>query len=307
MTSKLAQCRACGREVSRAAPSCPHCGEVKPWQSSNVSIPTVLISLLFLGALIRCVSSPETEQQTTSTETSQKAQPARTESPPLNYSLPIITDSYAIICPQSLFFDRREDHGIRAIYDVYISIWNRSEKAAKLGCEEWQEGIRVYASKMQPPLDHFVQLSLAPDELPTLFTMESHLKNLRSEEPVQPHSTVAPIVESPTVQPTRVTTIDPTPDSSVVKAQTESGPSFDCAKAKSVAEHLICADAELSARDRALATLYLRAKATVTDLQSFRKETILEWKQRETQCTDRACLLAWYDRRQAQLAAYVPP
>lgn len=71
--------------------------------------------------------------------------------------------------------------------------------------------------------------------------------------------------------------------------------SFNCAKAKTPNEVLICGDPRLSA-------LYRAAKAVTKDSVAFKKETTEEWRRREN-CTDRDCLVGWYNRRIAKLAA----
>jgi uncharacterized protein/uncharacterized tellurite resistance protein B-like protein len=78
--------------------------------------------------------------------------------------------------------------------------------------------------------------------------------------------------------------------------------SFNCAKAKTPNEVLICGDPQLSVIDHDLAALYRAAKAVATDTVAFKKETNEEWHRREN-CADRDCLVAWYKRRSAQLAA----
>ena len=78
--------------------------------------------------------------------------------------------------------------------------------------------------------------------------------------------------------------------------------SFNCAKAVSVAEQLICGDPQLSRLDDELAALYHSAKAGARDQVSFKKETNEEWRRREA-CVDRDCLVAWYQQRNAQLRA----
>ena len=78
--------------------------------------------------------------------------------------------------------------------------------------------------------------------------------------------------------------------------------SFNCAKAKTPNEVLICGDSQLSVTDDDLATLYRAAKAVAKDTVAFKKETNVEWRRRE-KCADRDCLVAWYKRRSAQLAA----
>jgi len=81
--------------------------------------------------------------------------------------------------------------------------------------------------------------------------------------------------------------------------------SFDCTKAQSSTERMICGDPQLSKMDEDLGALYVRAKALAPDPVAFKKQTNLEWRYREKNCTDQQCLIDWYQRRTAQLAAVI--
>lgn len=70
--------------------------------------------------------------------------------------------------------------------------------------------------------------------------------------------------------------------------------SFDCAKATSVPDYLICHDPDLAMSDRELATIYQQAKAGVTDKAAFTDRTRKQWNYREKNCRDKSCLAAWY-------------
>ncbi|WP_256858395.1 hypothetical protein, partial [Burkholderia cenocepacia] len=70
--------------------------------------------------------------------------------------------------------------------------------------------------------------------------------------------------------------------------------SFDCAKAKSIPEFLICHDADLAAADRDLATTYQQAKDAATDKSAFVERTRKQWNFREKNCRDKECLTSWY-------------
>lgn len=70
--------------------------------------------------------------------------------------------------------------------------------------------------------------------------------------------------------------------------------SFDCSKARSDAERLICTDSELAADDVELARIFATAKAAVIDQSAFRERTRLQWNFREQNCHDRTCLIRWY-------------
>jgi hypothetical protein len=78
-------------------------------------------------------------------------------------------------------------------------------------------------------------------------------------------------------------------------------PSFDCGKARSVPERLICADPELAQFDRDLGRLHARARNAASDAAAFRRQNEAEWRRREANCRDRECLLQWYTHRRQQL------
>jgi uncharacterized protein YecT (DUF1311 family) len=79
-------------------------------------------------------------------------------------------------------------------------------------------------------------------------------------------------------------------------------PSFDCSKAQSDAEHLICSDPELAALDRQLAIVYQHALAVVRDKAAFKESTGQEWLYRERTCHDKACVMRWYVDQRTNLA-----
>ncbi len=88
----------------------------------------------------------------------------------------------------------------------------------------------------------------------------------------------------------------PSPDAAPAATAVQSTlqTSFDCSKARSDAEHLICSDAELAADDVELAAIYAKAQAAATDQAAFKARTRAEWNYREQTCHDRDCLSRWY-------------
>lgn len=78
-------------------------------------------------------------------------------------------------------------------------------------------------------------------------------------------------------------------------------PSFDCSKAASDAEKLICSDAELAVLDVDLGRLYKQAKGSGVNSAAFKNENIREWKRRESECHTKICLIKWYSERKQQL------
>jgi hypothetical protein len=95
---------------------------------------------------------------------------------------------------------------------------------------------------------------------------------------------------------------NPPPPSVPAPAPRQVTPSFDCTKARSQAEHLICSDPELTALDADLSTLFEKAKAVAPDQAGFMRQNRAEWKRREATCFEKPCLVDWYARRRSQLA-----
>ncbi len=79
------------------------------------------------------------------------------------------------------------------------------------------------------------------------------------------------------------------------------GPSFDCTRALSTQERLICADDELATQDLGYANLYRRALTKSRDAEAFLQEGRRQLREREANCIDKACLLQWYAKRTAVL------
>jgi uncharacterized protein len=82
--------------------------------------------------------------------------------------------------------------------------------------------------------------------------------------------------------------------------------SFNCEKAHSASEQLICSDPSLSDLDDAFASAFKAAIARSSDKAALKKAAVEEWKQREKHCHDKTCLLAWYERRILDLNGVTP-
>lgn len=83
--------------------------------------------------------------------------------------------------------------------------------------------------------------------------------------------------------------------------------SFDCTKARSVPEKLICGDAELSRKDEQLAHLFERAKAAAPDRAAFTHDASAAWHRREATCRDADCVMTWMNERLAFYSLAVSP
>ena len=79
--------------------------------------------------------------------------------------------------------------------------------------------------------------------------------------------------------------------------------SFNCQKAMSVSERLICDDAELSKLDDEAALAYkeaLRNSANPKEVVASQRDA---WRQREKECSSKACLIEWFAQRKSSLNA----
>jgi uncharacterized protein len=85
--------------------------------------------------------------------------------------------------------------------------------------------------------------------------------------------------------------------------------SFDCAKAATKSEKLICADPQVSAADEQLAEVYRRVLEQLSDFDKdgLKKEQRNWIKTQRDACPDAACMLKAYQARIAALEALEPP
>ena len=79
--------------------------------------------------------------------------------------------------------------------------------------------------------------------------------------------------------------------------------SFDCQKAKSVNEHLICEDADLSKLDDELAFAYKEALRKSSNPKELVANQRNAWMHREKECSSKACLVDWFSQRQTYFSA----
>ena len=78
-------------------------------------------------------------------------------------------------------------------------------------------------------------------------------------------------------------------------------PSFDCAKASTAQEKMICADRELSRLDVELSQAYSRARSQRADKDGLRKEQTQWLRTNVRACTDKPCLADTYKKRITEL------
>ena len=133
----------------------------------------------------------------------------------------------------------------------------------------------------------------------------------KAAAPVAPPA--APSATAPTVAPAPVTQA---PAAGPVEAPTaaapaaapapaETGPitaSFDCAKASSAQEKMICSDRDLARLDVDLSAAYRKARDAAADAKALQSEQLQWLKSTRSACSDKACLVEAYKGRLAQLS-----
>jgi uncharacterized protein len=78
--------------------------------------------------------------------------------------------------------------------------------------------------------------------------------------------------------------------------------SFDCAKADSTAEDLICHDADLASADVDLAARLQQARAAAVDRDALTRVVRAQWNDRDRTCHEKACVSQWIAHQSAMLA-----
>ena len=121
-------------------------------------------------------------------------------------------------------------------------------------------------------------------------------------QPVATVAVAAPI-DSPSAANVASESVNPSP----IQAQESStapapgGPSFDCAKASTAVEKLICANPSIASMDRDVANVY-REMLQKSNNKNYEKERQATWRSTERDaCTDAACLTDKYRMRLVEI------
>ncbi len=104
-----------------------------------------------------------------------------------------------------------------------------------------------------------------------------------ASQPSAPVTSAAPSVSQPAPETTKIS------------------PSFDCAKASSTAERMICSSNELAQADVQLAQVYKAALGNTADKAALKKEQAAWLKNQRNICTDANSMLKVYQERISQL------
>lgn len=84
-------------------------------------------------------------------------------------------------------------------------------------------------------------------------------------------------------------------EANIANVKTTYATSFDCNKAKSITENLICNNEDLAMADLEIASLLKQAKTTITDKKALNNRVRKQWNYREKNCKNEACLFEWFN------------
>ncbi|MFS8976863.1 lysozyme inhibitor LprI family protein [Cupriavidus necator] len=113
----------------------------------------------------------------------------------------------------------------------------------------------------------------------------------------EPAATVAARPDTPSTVTAAPAPVAVEPPQTVIEA------SFDCGKAASKIEKLICSAPDTAAADKRLAVAYSAAKAKAADTSGLKAEQVEWMKSQRNACADSACLLKATEDRIQKLSA----
>lgn len=311
---------------------CPHCG-VKlrndfRWKQIFVGFILGIGFVWWLSSVSRQTEStgaPSQANQQTQRDSNQSEQKAEV---PVDFSLPLTTKRAALVCPLGLVFDPQEGHGLQSAIDAHLSFFGHDEAMAKSGCQEWREGLDISLTdegeKRAKELQSSKRCGMVGfnDGLSLVFSCDlknrvdanggeaaapPDLNNFSNtdEESIAPPP---PHVDQPIPQTNSVQTTENTPQPNLTQPapfSTSSGPGFNCAKARTQVEHMICDSPEISALDRQMLDVYHRALDGATPDETINiKDAAKNWRVHvRDACDTQECLLDAYRSRLSAMQA----
>lgn len=132
------------------------------------------------------------------------------------------------------------------------------------------------------------------------------VKNARPTAPEQAPPASAPVYQEPAQEMTESSDASAaieTEEAPVIATPAEIRPSFNCAKASTNAEKLVCSDAELASLDVSLSAAYKQHLSNSGDRTASKKEQVAWIKSLNATCSDVECMKDEYQKRINVLSA----
>lgn len=174
----LVECSSCNHQISNKAKACPNCGEpVEVKTRPAFKLIGIALIALFIVAILSDVDESEDKPQTKAMLDTSEVQEVQEElKPELDYSKPIYTADYALVCPIGIIFDKRAGYGLDGANEAALTVFGRAEKIKEIGCQEWKAGIRVYINDSQKG-HSWQEASLHKDQIADIFILKHTLTN----------------------------------------------------------------------------------------------------------------------------------
>lgn len=203
----------------------------------------------------------------------------------VDLTLPTYTKYRAILCPYSLSLN------IGITKQDIVNVFDNIEQATYLGCTLARADLRVYTSDFGEGL-----LLGSPNDngIYPWITVKSQLTNGQSQEQTAQQQQITDNQDFKFYQHNKN-------ESEFI---TISMPSFDCNKARSKPEKMICSNNNLARMDVKTANLYEVAKVISKNSKQFKKENNEAWKNREL-CQSEQCIMDWYLKRDAYFSKII--
>lgn len=132
------------------------------------------------------------------------------------------------------------------------------------------------------------------------------VKNARPTAPEQAPPASAPVYQEPAQEMTESSDASAaieTEEAPVIATPAEIRPSFNCAKASTNAEKLVCSDAELASLDVSLSAAYKQHLSNSSDRTASKKAQVAWIKGLNAACSDVECMKNEYQKRISVLSA----
>lgn len=145
----LITCHECGAKVSSEAVACPKCGAMP--KLPTPSSPGIFQGKIgwreiagFVAVVVGIVWVMPSTKSGNPTAAVEEVKPA-----PVNFDLPLVSATAALVCPFSVLDDKREGRGWQAALKSRVEMFGRHEDAVKAGCDEWREGEPIRLSDVE--------------------------------------------------------------------------------------------------------------------------------------------------------------
>lgn len=290
-------CRGCGKEIHESAPNCPHCGAPQKSATATTEIPDgvrgwswgafflnwiwaignrtwigLLALVPYLGFIMMIILGIKGREwawknkQWASLEEFNRVQRK--------------WSAWGVgICVGTMVIGILAAVALPAYHD-----YTQRAKAARLTLEMQEQAQRV-AQEEERARQQF-----------------SAEQQTRREAELAAQQTALAMLQAQQIPPTAVTQETPMQPVNPVQqvslqADTQFTPSFDCQRASTGAERLICSNRELAAADVRMAQAYRDAYSRAPDRDLFRQEQTSWRRNVRDACSDAGCMLVAYNHR----------